>query len=355
MKRHLIFGMLILGLCLSSGNPAALTDSYTISASSSVDTPTRQVTVDGTQHTVSNIAKTAPGRTLSVSVSAPDETDYTIQLRNRKRQVTTDRDGTGDSQVTFDFTGYKPGSYMLLLYKNGEYKDILPVVVSGYDISVDAPSTTTPESIVTVDVSATKSADVESPNAVYVVFTTGEKTKRVQAEKRSSTSYQASISLENIPTGDHRLYAYVQGSNTAFKEGKKEILGISHSSSLTVRKQGTTTSTTSDSNSNTGQTGSSSKSTDTTTTTRPTTTQTIENLTTTTSQQSPTSTQTTTSTTTTQTSTPTKKTTSSSLITPNKTTTNTSTTTNSQEGIPGFEISTAIMALVAIGILLSRR
>ncbi|UPV98931.1 hypothetical protein M0R88_10355 [Halorussus gelatinilyticus] len=356
MKRRLVLGILIIGLCLSVGAPTALTESYSLTVSNSVDTPTSQVTVDGTQHTVSSIAKTAPGSTLTVSVSAPEATDYTVQLRNRKRQITTDRDGTGDGQVTFDFTGYKPGSYMLLLYKNGEYKDIFPVVVSGYDISVDAPKTATSGSTVTVDISATKSTDVESPNAVYVVFTTDGKTKKVQAAESGSDSYQASVSLEDIPTGDHRLYAYVQGSDTAFKEGKKEILGISNGVALTVTDKKTTTSTSS-SNSGAEETSTTTAdTTKTTVTTQSTTTRTTsKNTTSTTSAQTPTTTPDISSTTTATETTTSIKTTSSSLITPNKTATDTATSTNSEKGVPGFDLMTAIGTLLIAGVFLHRR
>lgn len=349
MSRRFVVGILVIGLCLSSGIPTALTASYDLTVSGSVDTPSRTVTFDGDTYQVSGVATAKPGETLSVDVTAPSETDYRVNLYNSDRQIQAQRPGTGTSDVQFDLTGYEPGSYMLLLSKDGDYKTIFPVVVSGYEITVEAPSTATVGESVTVAVTLTQITDVEDPNAVTVVVTNATHTQRVTATHQDAATYRATISLHDVSPGEYRVYAVVEGTDSAFTKNRNELLGVSDATTLTVTGRDTPSTTKTDGQTPTTATTTPSP-TDTETTPPPTST----SLTTTT--QPPTTTPTPTATTTTTGDSPSDRsqTTTANVITPASSPSNTSTTTPGLD-VPGFAMQGSLLALLSALYLCSRR
>lgn len=347
MSRHYLIGALILCVCIASLVPVALSASYDMTVSGSIDTPTRTVSIDGDQHEVSAVAEAKPGDTVSVSVSAPTDADYRVNLYNGDRQVVAQRPGTGDEEVRFDLTDYEPGSYMLLLYKDGDHKDAFPVIVSGYDVAMDAPSSATVDSDMTVDVSIAKTTDVEAPDSVEVVFANSTHTQRVTAQKTDSSTYQATVSLQDVSLGDYRVYAVVHGSETAFDDDHKEVLGISDATTVTVQRQQTTE------ESSESTSGSSSTERTTTTTTTATATTTTETTSPNTSTQTATTTPNQSSTSQTTHSSPTTTTTTAppsttdQVLTPATSTASTSTSTSTPgPGVPGFELTGTVLAVL---------
>jgi len=349
MKSRFLVGILIVGLCFSSGVPA-LASSYDLAVSGSIDTPTQTVSFEGTTYQVDSIARSQPNATLPVSITAPDDVEYDVYLYDSDRRISDRHSGTGDDEVSFDLTRYEPGSYMLVLSEDGEYKTILPVVIRGYHVET---TTESQAKSLEVSVSLTNEADTESPSKVTVVAFKNDAVFRSEATEQPDGSYHASISSADAQNGKYQVYAVVQGSDTAFKKDRKELLGISDPVEIDAKNHETTTADPSDPPSDSTTTVHS-----TTTTTPLTTFQTTTlNETSTTTQPRQTTLDATPTTQSTQsTDTPTKTSTTRSVITPASTTQH-STTPDTPTGVPvdGFSIGTAFVALCSGLYLYQRR
>ena len=332
-------------LVVSLGAPfvTAADADYEIALDDTVETPPRTVTIEGDEHTVSAVGRATPGETLSVSVTAPSDSSYRVLLYDGDRRIVDSKNANGEGTVRFDLSGYEPSSYMLAIYKDGDYKDVHPLVVEGYDVSVDAPSEAETDSEITVTVNADKTEDVEDPHAVKVVVANNDQSIRATATKQSGSTYEATISLDEMSASEANVYAVVQGDHSAFKDDRNELLGISDATGLVIYEQTTTTNDPSGS-----QTSTPTETTQQSTTeTRTTTTETPTTSTTTTTTSRTSSTTTTTTHDTTEATATTTTETTASVITPDNSTT-TETTSSSESSIPGFRLQTALVALCGL-------
>jgi hypothetical protein len=351
MLRQVLVGLLLVSLPLNvAGTPAVTTaqTQYDLTIPGSIDTPPREVTIEGQTHTVSAVARSAPGNDLGVTVTAPADASYQVLLYNGDRQIEDSKDGTGEQSVQFDLKGYEPGSYLVALYKDGDYKAVHPVVVRGYTVTVtDVPPRAETNSQFAVSVTAQKVENVEEPESVSVVLASGEHDVQVTATHTSGQTYEAALSLETFPPGDARVYAVVQGSDTAFTDDRKEVLGMSDTTTVSIYEPTTTTTTTPPSSPTATTVGGSPTTTPSTKTPAPNTT--------TTTNPDPTKSMSTTATSTSPTENTTTSTTSATdddVITPNQSTTTPSPTT---PGIPGFTLVGTALALLCAGLLAVRR
>jgi len=343
MNSQTLLGILLLGvLAIIGGTYLASADtSYEISIADSIDTPDKTVTLEGNTHTVSAVKRVSPGEQVEADVTAPSDTVYRVYLYDGDRQIVAQERGDGPQKVTFDMSTLEPGSYMLAVSQDGEFKSLHPVVIRGYQ--VDLSSHVRQDSLA-VNVSLINREGVESPSAVRVVVTKDDIIYREEAERETENDYRATISLADAPKGEYRVYAIVQGSETAFNGEQKEILGISDSTTVDNGNQETIPKDTSNSPSQPATTTAPQTATATTVPTTSPTTALNE-----TSTFSPTHTTTpdeTLATKSTQTTdVPTKTSTTQSVITP--TTTNQPSTTDTPTDVPvdGFGIETALVAL----------
>ena len=214
------------------------TGSYELSASGSVDVPDRTLTHEGTSYDVGSIAERSQGETLAISVSVPDGTSFHVDLYDADRTLVDDRSGSGSQQVTFDTENLAPGTYLLALYADGEYRAIHPLVVTGYDLSVahDEEAPVDGTLAVTVDVTATTASG--SPAAVEVIIWRGSTTEQATATETDAGEYVAELSLDGLAAGDYTVYAVAQGSDVVYG-GQQELLGISGSNELTISEEAT--------------------------------------------------------------------------------------------------------------------
>lgn len=346
MLRQVLVGLLLIGLPLSlAGTPAVTTaeTQYDLTIPGSIDTPPREVTIEGQTHTVSAVGRAAPGDDLAVTVAAPTDASYQVLLYNGDRQIEDSKDGTGEQTVEFGLTGYDPGSYLVALYKDGDYKAVHPVVVRGYTVSMDdVPPRAETNTELTVSVTAEQVENVEDPESVTVVLATDDHDVQVTAAQASGQTYEATLSLDPFTPGEARIYAVVQGSETAFTDDRKEVLGISDTTTVSIYEPTTTTTTTSRDTTTTPPTDTPEPTATTTTIT------TLTNSTDPTASPPPsTTTSETTSVSTSATST------DDPVITPNQSTT--TTPSPSTPGIPGFTLVSTALALLCAGLLAARR
>ena len=216
------------------------TGSYGLSASGSVDVPDRTLTHEGTSYDVGSIAERSQGESLAVSVSVPDGTSFHVDLYDADRQLEESTSGSGSDRVTFDTGNLAPGTYLLALYADGEYRAIYPLVVTGYDLSVAHDEKAPVDGTLTVTVDVTATAASGSPAAVEVVIWRGATTEQATATESDSGEYVAELSLSGLATGDYTVYAVAQGSDVVYG-GQQELLGISGSSAVTISEDGTPT------------------------------------------------------------------------------------------------------------------
>ncbi len=335
-------GALALLCCtaLFVGVVAASDGGYDIDIAGSVDTPDRQVTLEGQEYTVSAIGVASPGESIEVAVDAPSDASYDLYLYNDDERV-EDRVNNAGSTATFDGE-YAAGSYMVAVYVDGSFVSVHPLVVSSYDVTLNAPANVEPGDTAefAVDVENVDGT-AESLESVQVVVSKDGDDTALQATETADGTYTAETTLSE--TGEYLVYANARGEETS--QGQQELLGASQSATVTVRDPTpTATSTPTDSN------GGGQPSTDDTPT--PTGTQTATSTTTATTTPTETATATSTATpaeTASQSATPTESTaTPSNVLTPNSDPTSTET-----EG--PLSVLIPVVALLGFGLLTRRR
>ncbi|MFA9504386.1 hypothetical protein ACERIM_16610 [Natrinema sp. H-ect1] len=215
---------------------AAETDSEDseLTVSDTIDTPTRTVTIEGSEYTVSELASVDKGGSISVDVSTGSNTNYNVYLYNGEQQVELSESGVGPQQLTMDTAPVDPGTYALTLYIDGDYVDYLPVVISGYDVSTTHPtSVETGTENVTVDVTSTATTAEGSPAGVEVVAWNDDTVIREPATHVDGETYRATLSTTDFAVGEpYAVYAVAQG--TEQYEGEPEALGVSDGATLRV-------------------------------------------------------------------------------------------------------------------------
>jgi len=309
---------------------------YEISVAGSIDTPTREVNLEGATYNVSAIGKANAGSTIDVTVSAPDsEQLYRVYLYNSDKQIVKGNTGTGDATLTFELDGLDTGTYMFAVQEQGANKKIHPLVIKGYETTLTMPESATIGDTVTVDISTEQIQQNATQDRVEVVVA-GQETQISKSASESGDSYSTTIDTDSFTAGTYRVYANIRGEKVVYDQ--QEIYGVSDAHTLTVNSQGETTEAP---NGNAGgsesdNTGTQSPATEATTTDGPT-----GNINTQTSASTSEPTVTTEPTTTTVTNTPQ---TDTGVITP-------STTTETPTTIPGFTITQFIGATLLVALI----
>lgn len=220
-----------------AGAGAVADSHYAITASPSVDTPTREVTFEDQDFTVSALARVDPGGTVSATVDGPSDEEYRVLLYNGDGQIIDRHDGTGASTVSFETAyeeggTYPPGTYVIVVSHDGVFQVIHPLVVSGYRASVDAPADAEPDDEITITASTATVDDAKAISGLEVVIGNDDRHRREPLEADGSGSYEASIRLDTLGTGSYSLYVVVQGHDEVLDQ--PEILGVSDPQSFDI-------------------------------------------------------------------------------------------------------------------------
>ena len=225
--------VLVLALSLSAALAAA--SGYHVSSDGATDIPERTVEVQQQTHTIDSMVRARAGDRVTVSVDAPDEV-YRLHIRNSDERIVASKPGRGSGTFTYDLSGYEPGSYAIMPDADGVYQDVLPLLVSGYEVTVDAPSTAErgAQVEVSLDVSRVDTAVPPAPAKVQVVLAGGGETRTVEAAA-SASGYVATVDTSALDAGEYTLYGIAQGNEET--SGRQELLGQSDSHSLTVREE----------------------------------------------------------------------------------------------------------------------
>jgi hypothetical protein len=236
MQRLLVLaGVLV--VVLAAGGVSAQSSTYEITdVSGSIDTPERTVTVEGDTYTVSSVSRVSQGDDLSVTVDAPSGERYSVYLYTSERSIADTKSQTGSGTATLA-TDLEPGSYVVATYNDGTIEDVQPVVISGYDVTVDVTSTATAGETIPVTAQVDRTAADRPPEQVLLTVWTDASTREVTATQTDGGAYEASI--EGLSAGEYEVYATAHGPEVI--NDRQELMGISDPSTLTVSTADQTT------------------------------------------------------------------------------------------------------------------
>ncbi|MFC6723297.1 hypothetical protein ACFQE1_02580 [Halobium palmae] len=208
----------------------AQSSDYDITIESSIDTPDTTITVDGEEYPVSSVGRVAAGDSMRIESSAPSGAEYDIYLYNSNGEIADTADGPA---WTVDTSNFDPGSYVAVLYSDGEFKAVQPVVFSPFEIEMDVPNSIDSSAETEVTIEPTEITDADDISVVEVVFTNDETTRRINATEAEDGTYTATLPTD-VPAGEYRIYSTIRGEER-YNE-RNELLGISDSQEVAVEE-----------------------------------------------------------------------------------------------------------------------
>lgn len=226
--------------------PVDAAEEYEISINKSVDTPPRDVDVRGRTYEVSAIGKTEQEEPVSVSVTPPEEgQSYRIYLYNSDgRIVAGSGEVSGNKTIAFNLSA-APGTYAFAIESDGVNQAIHPLVIKGFEATVDAPESVTVGDEVVVNVTATQIEPNVTNDYVEVIIARGDQ-DIVKIAHETNGQYTARINTTNLEPGSYNVYATVRGDEVVFN--RRVIFGISDATTTDLN-------TTDDSNSGSSGSG----------------------------------------------------------------------------------------------------
>lgn len=234
----LFFCLLTIVLVLSIGTAAISADSHvTLTIEESTAVPSENIEFEGDEYLIDAIAVRNQGETLTARVTLPDE-EYTsvgFLLYNSNQQIEQSKKirypGTKES-VSFDTDAYPPGTYMLNVELEGATEKIHPVVVPGYDITVDHAASASREDDLKISADVTQTALSSPPASVEVAVWNDTHTQTFELTRNSDTTYSTTVSLDQFSNGEYMVNVAALGNDTF--RGQQEILALENSS-LTIQ------------------------------------------------------------------------------------------------------------------------
>ncbi|QCC47235.1 hypothetical protein [Halobellus limi] len=218
--RTVVLLALVAALLLAAGSALASSE-YTVESTSSIDTPSRTVTVLGEDYTVSSLGYRDVGETVPVEVTRPGDEGFTVSMYNGDGLTMDSVEGSENGTYTLDqTTSLERGTYVLSLEVGDDREAIQPIVMSGYDFAVDAPEEVPEDERVSITVELTD--DTERPNYVDVVVM-NDSTHRYDAVRVDDRTYN--VVIEDLDPDEYRFYAAARGEEEI--NGRDEATGVS--------------------------------------------------------------------------------------------------------------------------------
>lgn len=230
--------------------PALAAANFEIASEDSESVPERPFEFQGTTYQLDSVIPATANDTVNISVSGPDD-DYRVVIYNSKEQIVNSRPGTGDEDFTFNLLQYEIGTYAIAVYQDGDIEAIEPLVVEGYNVSIETPEQFAADEDASLQIDVERTEADDSPHKVTAVLSADGTEVLVTAEG-SDGEYTADIEAGTLEGGDYTVYGLAQGELEAF--GRNQILGMSDRVSLTVQNATTTPTPTAEPTAMTGQT-----------------------------------------------------------------------------------------------------
>jgi len=215
---------------------AAATSGYELLSDQSIETPEETVEVDDIEFTIDSLVVVSHGESIEVQTTTPSEDDRPrVNLERVTEDGNPDRIKTtlirGSEDVEFTTDDLDPGTYVITM-SDGGYQDILPVVIAGYDVAVDHPTTADRKSFdLTIETSSITTTD-KLTTAEVVLWSEGENYTQT-VDVNSDETVTTTINTAEIPAGEYQIYTAVRSDEVVYG-GQQEILGVSEPSTITV-------------------------------------------------------------------------------------------------------------------------
>ncbi|WP_152040776.1 hypothetical protein [Salinigranum salinum] len=227
-----VVGLVLLGS--ATVGFAAPAPAYDIASPHAVDVPDRTVRLAGEAFPVSEMARVSRGDDLVVEASVPSEATYQVYVYDEDRHVVVTSDSLlrGDATVTFETKALPPGSYAVAIYDDAEVRAVLPLIVKGYAVSVDAPASSTTSAPVTIRARLTPESEPPSPTAVQLLVAnaTTDETVVTATMSEAASGYTSEIRIDD--PGEYTVHVWVRGQRTV--QGQRVLLGFSDPTPLSI-------------------------------------------------------------------------------------------------------------------------
>lgn len=211
---------------------ASLSDGYNISADNPVTIPDQTVTIDQETYSVSEFVTVQRDGSVTVTAHGPSDTTFELLLYNTERNIVSATSIKGERTVTVDVSGFEPGTYTFAIDgPQGSIRAVYPIVIEGYDFTVDAPAEATTGQSIVVSATLTQLEDTnKQPESVEVGVITGDTTEFVEMIQVSKNKYRAELTLDT--TGTRTLVVGTRGADQV--DNRLELTGVSSKQTLSV-------------------------------------------------------------------------------------------------------------------------
>lgn len=180
-------------------------ESYDLTVDGGVDIPDRNVSINGTQTTVSSVGSVALGSTVKANVSSPAGDTVSVILVDTSGERHAKLRITGNESISIPTDGLKPGTYYIAVQDGETVERAQQVVVSGPDVSLSR-ATLNDAGTLSARVGVIPSENI-SFEFVELVVTDG-KAEQVQSMTILRHGlYEGTMSTDGLSSGEYSVYA----------------------------------------------------------------------------------------------------------------------------------------------------
>jgi len=230
---HLAFVVCIVFLFTAFSMGAVGTPAYEISVEDSLETPERTVTLAGDEYTINSVAAQNRGEQINVIVTAPDDSEVSVDLYNDDQRLVDNRKSEGDGIVSFQTDSMDYGTYSLALFDGDEYVDVVPVVINGYEIETQYDDSVEPEGSVSFSATVSETLADTDPNNIRVVVWNDDNTVDKTLDHDTGAVYEQNFSVDQ--QGKYDVYVVVEGDERI--GGEPVMLAVTDEGMLTVDQE----------------------------------------------------------------------------------------------------------------------
>lgn len=231
-KRTAIVVVLLLVAGAGTAGTTVAAEDYTITLDPAVDTPERPAGIGSETFTVSALGRVDPGETVTAEVSAP-EGSYDVVVYDAQEEPVAERNASGDATIEFDTTGWGAGIYLVAVQTDDGVHAVHPLVVSAYHLDVTAPDEATEGSSVPVTAELDPNGEAVDGGSVGAIVANDDNERAATLEAVGEGTFEGSVSLSELPTGEYAIYVVVMDGDSESGEG--EILAFSDPRPLTIQ------------------------------------------------------------------------------------------------------------------------